>query len=306
MAAPSSISHNSAHLLSIQNNHSIQPKTYLQRMTEAIDQKQLGVLSKKALLWKIASVVTAFVLALLATGILFASASLAFGIPAYVLLIGSAGIVSSKFYFIGQNQSVQLAFNKKLQSFHNQIKGATPLEIQENLLRKGIRWGEIPNMADHPENLRSLTPLIARQDMLESDMNALVLKRDTTIEKIANRLEKYSNAQSVNQQTLSEVEVLRKQVISLNDKILKTKVEAAFVNAIIQRPNFRGDRKDVLEFTAVGAVNRALGELTDRIPSATNIFAHFKNSRHAPLNTTEVQRETIPQLSQRIINAMTV
>ena len=288
-------------------------KNYLNRTAEALKPETISCLAKKHILWKVAAVVSAVALfalaiatlatsiALTVTGVLAPVAAIV-GVAGYVGLGLLAGFVGGTMWRAGENNKAQLEFSKKLAEHHDPLKSLTPAQIRENLTAKGLQDGQIPAQDDA---LRTLTPLIARQDMLQAKIDGLTTEREAKIAEINSDLSPASQTGlHSTPATLSNVYYLRNQVVRIDDNIAKTKVEAAFVNAVLQRPQFAGDTKDVYHFTNVDPINRALGQHADQNPSATEILVQFKNRQHAPLTVTDVRNSTVAQLSQRILAAM--
>ena len=260
-------------------------KNYLNRTAEMLKPEAINSFSKKHTAWKVAAIVTTVALSVLAVAILAASIALTatgvfspVAIPIGILVsigLGTlAAFIGTKFWRNSENNKAQLEVCKELPRYYEPLKNLTPDQIRDNLIEKGLLERQIP---DNPEDLRALTPLIARQDMLQARIERLETEREA------------QTAATRGTSNRSSHPVLD---LELEDEILRAKVEAAFVNAMLRMPNFSGEPKDLFYI------------LKDSLIKKHSNYLHFKVGQIHPTRMEEMQNLTIAEHGQRIFAAM--
>lgn len=290
-----------------QQSNATQETTYLSRCVEKLDLKKTAALERKATWIKIAAVATLVVFTVIAIGAfvgtgLFAPVFLPIaGITAICILPGVGNI-----YKQIMNKSMQFKEqandNKRLQELHAPLVNATTAQIQEQLLQKGINWQQIPGMLENPERLKTLTPLIARQNQWESRIAELTQERAKTQREISNIV---AESPTETDQTREKLLPLRNHLLEIDQVVLKAKINAAFINAVMRRPEFRGNDQTLFSFTQIEPFDRIIRQACGHDAERINQLVHFKREGVLPITLDEAgQDNNIHILGQRILAAM--
>jgi hypothetical protein len=233
-------------------------------------------------------------------------ATVALTAPVYVPFVGIGVLLSAlpvvnfvkKFLESSQDYEKQAIKYRAIQQHYNTLHQQGFQSAHLNLIRRGIAWFQIPNQTlDHPDDINAIYPLLAHamylDDKIQEDLRT---KQRLTNE--ANTLEAANF--TTNRQTIYE---LRTSALFTEQRAMETKVEAAFINAVLHRADFNGSLEDIASLTRVNYFDRMLGsELGSG--AGVNEFLTFKNRNLAPIMFNEVKTLTVAQLGQRIAAAM--
>lgn len=294
----------------VQSQSPAQPKNYLNACTKQVDPKAISEASRKSILWKVAACTSAIALAILSLG-------------AYVTgLVGVlTGVLMPGFIFVGIAVAAGLGFaaakvfekcmkqanthesflkkSKELVVHHTPLKNMSAENLQAHLAQRGIAWQEIPGMTQNPEALKSLTPIIARLDLLQSRLEKLTQERESKIAEL-NRLIVSANP-TINRpkpEIESKIFDLRLDIVCLAGTILRSKIEVAFANAAIYRPGFNGVPFDAGLFQWCD-ISHGLSAIADGNPN-NNLF-YFNKQGLAPITRQEASDASIADLRVRVL-----
>lgn len=220
------------------------------------------------------------------------------GIGALLLAMPVANFVKNFLECSEASRKEGVKFSKFQTNFEN-INAKAIHHLQNDLAARGIVWHQIPGVQRaNPESLSKLNPLLAWAQYLDDKMQEeMALKQDLTQE-----ARDLANTHfSKNRQKIYD---LRNAALFAEDRALQTKVNAAFTNAVLRKPNYSGSLADIVTVTDVGYHERILGEaLSD--PTVTSEFIKFKSRHFTPISYADFKRMTIAELGQRLVAAMT-
>lgn len=180
---------------------------------------------------------------------------------------------------------------RTVQRHYQDLTQQTLPQIQYELARRGILWNRIPTISmagsTSPHQLYPILPILARIQYLE---NLIQKEEQNKNELDAKALQLAANQPQrgffteYNKEKISE---LRSKAQRIEEKILETKIQAAFAQAVLSQGDYRGFLDNV----------GSLGFVAD------NIFM-FKNRTIAPITSVEAKTMNIAQLSQRFQQAL--
>lgn len=281
----------------------VSPPTFLSICAENLDPQKISALNKKSTLWNVAAISTLVAFAALS---LVTFVTIGLTTPIYtpltgitiMLFIQPAVQVYQKFKAISDDYRSKSEQFQKINGNYHAMNHCTPQNIQNALSLSGIQWSHIPGMA-HPENLLSLKPLIAKQRYFNEEIGKLTEQKQ--------KLQRKVESSSQNPQeplSLENREKLFKRgakILNTDHTICELKVCAAFINAVIQRPSYRGTSENLFDFTETKVMERLIGQ---EINAPISQFVYFKNRSITPLTVEDVKRLSVAELGTRLLAAM--
>lgn len=276
--------------------------SFLARCTEDLNLSKITALEWQSTLWKVAAGVT-----FVAFTALVIVATIGLGTTVYVPVIGIVALVMAmpvaefvkKLLKYSENAKIEAENYRTIQAYHAQIELAArqPLSTSNELQNRGINCQQIPGIQGHPERLAALHPMLARAKFLDDAIKKHFEMRDKLTAQ-TRRLATDNFAE--NREIIYD---LRNSALFSEDRALQTKIEAAFVNAVLRKYDFNGTLDDIATLTNISYIERALGnELNDTTGTAS--FLNFKNRNIAPITHADVKRMSVAELGQRIALAM--
>ncbi|MBI2809785.1 MAG: hypothetical protein HYX67_02985, partial [Candidatus Melainabacteria bacterium] len=169
-------------------------------------------------------------------------------------------------------------------------------QIHQTLHQMGINWMGIPNVLAQPANIYAVNPLIARHQYLQTKMEDLEAQKEAKL-LIAN---KFSGVDFHRHR--QEIYDLVTESLELEKAKLETKLQDAFVHAVIRRPSAKGALQSVGKFSPLLAQERIAGNAIND-PAVNNMFI-FNNRALAPLTLDDVKRSNVNELAYRLLAAM--
>ncbi len=278
-------------------------KSYLARCVEDLSADKVSTLDRQSTLWTVAAGATFVAFTVLAVGAFVATAVL---LPAYVPVAGLSALLLAmpvanfvkNFLEYSENSRKEANMHREIQNNYLDLTQGTPAQVQIDLMRRGITWFQIPGQQiSRPQDLAVLNPVLAKARQLDTKIqDHLQTKDELTAE--ARQLASADFAQ--NRQKIYD---LRNAALFAEDLAMKTKIEAAFVNAVLRKGDFNGTLEDVATLSNIAYHERILGdELNDG--AAVNQFLTFKNHAFAPITFDDVKRMNVAELGQRLVAAM--
>lgn len=284
---------------------------YLQRCVQDLNPEVAAMHESNALLWDIASKATLVVFTVIAVGTF---AAVGFFAPVYMPVVGIGSILLMNPAFQVHRQlslySVQTQrradqLKDIAQEFNSLPDDARMTGMKLALMR--IQWNRIPGV-QQVDDLNQFRPLVARyeywrkqQENYESEMN--------THTQEASQILNPSGAQPTTTEdgpSLQErVTVLRMEALQAQENALICKANAAFVHAVIQRPEFAGNFGDLAEFNESTFEERALAHRFN--DPAADHFVVFRDRAVHPITLTEIRdNAAMPthMLAQRFVQAI--
>lgn len=288
-----------------QSTSAIAPSnSFFNRCIEDLSSEKVSASAWHSKLWMVASgaaFVAFTVLAVAAFTIAGLYAPLYAPFIAIGALIGAVPVVNVVEKFLKNANSCEAEANKYLsiQHYNEELNAKDPVATQVELIKRGVNLLEIPGKdINRPEDYASLRPILAQAEYLDSKIQE-DLNIKEALAKDANALIQANYAE--NQQKIYE---LRTTALFTEGRAMQTKIEAAFVNAVLRRGDFNGTMHDVASVTPVTYFDRILGNALDD-GTVVNEFVTFKNNTVAPITYHEVKTMTVAQLGQRFAAAMT-
>ncbi len=277
--------------------------SFIARCMDDLRPGKVTALEWQSTLWKVAAGVT-----FVAFTALVIVATISLGTTMYVPVIGVVALVMAmpvaefvkKLLQYSENAKNEAANYRAIQAHHAQMELAArqqPTFTAIELHNRGINSQQIPGIQGHPERLAALHSMIARAKFLDDTVKRHFEVRDN-LTADARRLATVNFAE--NREIIYD---LRNSALFSEDRALETKIEAAFVNAVLRKYDFNGTLEDIATLTNISYIERALGnELSDT--TGTTRFLTFKNQNIAPISHADVKRMSIAELGQRIALAM--
>lgn len=277
-------------------------KTFLDRCVETIDPKVASRLSLRSTMWNVAAVASlvAFtaisMLAFVATN-LFAPVYVPITGISILLLLGLAKQGYEKLVSKADTASEKANQLKKINEKFHALDKASVQDIQHGLMQRGINWCTIPGMFQKPDDLLKLKPLMARQDYWSDYCGKLEEKKQAKLAEIA---ELVNHGDSI--EPTEKIFNKRREVLFIEQAQLQTKVNAAFINAVMRRPTFTGDEDAVYRIPHILPEQRimcdAFGDRKGRE------FLIFRNDVMPAFTTDDVKRLSVAEMGERISYAM--
>lgn len=283
--------------------NSSSPKSFLSRCIEDLSPSKVSSLTIQSKLWLVAAGVT-FVAY---TGIAAAGFVIA-GVlaPAYapfvaigaLLLVAPVANFMKNLLLYADNSEKEANKYLAIQQHYKGLSIQTPLQIFANLRDRGINWIQIPGQdLASPEKIATLNPLLAHAQFLDDKIQKELGLRDSL------SLEAKKLAIANFSENRSQIYDLRNAALFAEDRAMETKVEAAFVNAVLRKGDHNGSLDDVASLTRIAYQERILAnELNDS--SGTNEFLTFKNRNLTPITFNDVKNMTVSDLGQRLFAAL--
>jgi hypothetical protein len=300
----SSISLSSPTATLLQTIHSATPsKSFGDRCIEDLSPDKISSSNNWSTFYLVAAGVTFVAFTALAVGIFAAVGLFA---PVYVPFVGIGALLSAipvvSFVknLLESSQGCEKQANKyrTIQQHYNTLTQRAPLDTQIDLMKRGINWLQIPNQSVSDQNaIATLNPLLAQAMFLDNKIED-DLRIKEQLSKEANEL--VTADYQANRQTIYD---LRNAALFAQERAMETKIEAAFVNAVLRKGDFNGTLEDVASLTRINYIERVLGnELNDS--SVVNEFLTFKNHSLTPITFHDVKTMSVAQLGQRIAAAL--
>lgn len=291
-----------------------QPETsnYLQRCVQDLNPEVAATHESNAFLWDIASKASLVVFTALAIATFV---TVGFFAPVYLPVIGIGSILL-------MNPASQVHQKLSLYSVQTQRRADQLREIAQEydalpndarmtgmkLALMRIMWNRIPGV-QQVEDLNQFRPLIARYEYWTKQQENYERKMNThthEASQLLNSTASQAPSEPADAPSLQErVMVLRLNALQDQENALICKANAAFVHAVIQRPEFAGNFADLAEFNESTFEERALArQFAD---PAADRFIQFKNRDIQPITLTEI-RDNVAMpthlLAQRFVQAI--
>lgn len=285
---------------------------YLQRCVLDLNPDVAATHDSNAFLWDIASKATLVVFTILATGTFVAVGLFA---PIYlpVVSIGSILLMNPAFQLHQKLSLYSAQTQRRAEQLRDiaQEHSALPDDARMTGMKLAlmrIQWNRIPGV-QQVEDLNQFKPLIARyeywrkqQESYESEMNT----HSQEASQLLNPSSTQTPAATTDGPSLQDrVNVLRMEALQAQENALICKANAAFVHAVIQRPEFAGSFGDLAEFNESTLQERALAQRFG--DPAADHFIQFRNRDIQPITLTEIRDNTaMPthMLAQRFVQAI--
>lgn len=284
------------------SSQSLPANSFLARCTEDLKPSKVTALEWQSTLWKVAAGVT-----FVAFTALVVVATIGLGSTMYVPVIGIVALVLAmpvaefvkKMLKYSENAKLEASNYRAIQAHHEQIAllGRTPIFSSIELHNRGINSLLIPGVQGHPERLAALHPMLARAKFLDDAVKRHFEVRDN----LTASAKRYSTENFAQNREI--IYDLRNSALFSEDMALETKIEAAFVNAVLRKYDFNGTLEDIATLTNISYIERALGNELNETTGVTN-FLTFKNQNIAPITHSDVKRMSVAELGQRIALAM--
>jgi hypothetical protein len=286
--------------------------SFLQQCVKDLAPENISIMNRQSTLWTVAAAATfvAFtaisVCAFVYAGLFLPAYMPVVGLTTLVLAIPTANYAKTFLEYSVQSKKEADAC-REIRNNYADLGKATPHAIQHELMTRGIKWWEIPGMSfAHPENVSTLTPLLAKARQLDS----VVRRHMTSMTECSNQaLQLYkrpadgSAPRSETMEGRREIYDLRNAALFSQDRALETKIQAAFVNAVLRKSDFRGTLGDIATLSNIHYNERLPGIALGQ-ESTVNDFLTFKNRTLAPISHDDVKRLSVAELGQRIATAM--
>jgi len=281
------------------NSSSISRTPYLNRCVEDLSPNKVTDFERKANQWNIVAIASGVAFFALAIGAFIVTSIL---FPAYAPFVGIGALLFAipavqqikKFQEWSQTAQDEAKKYKAIQHNYADLTGQTPEQLQHTLLQMGIIWNHIPGIQfQHPENLSRLTPLIAQAKYLEKQTEYWMNLRDQH----ASAARTLPTDSGKNEKTTS-----RHVALLCEEEAMNLKIQNAFVNAVLRKPDFNGTLEDLGTLTKYDYTDRALGNALGD-PTVNQILS-FNNRNLAPFTFNDLKTMTVADLGQRIFAAM--
>jgi hypothetical protein len=289
-------------------------KTFLQNLTEQLDPATIPSDENCAALYDGAAKATAIFFSLaavcgfVAAAVLLPHLIVNIAVGAAILLICTA-LAAHAFKTLSINRE-KLVEEKKW-CLERQASLSTPELIQQSLGQKGIIWNRIPGV-QRPEDLERLKPLIAMHDWIDFTRAKIENKMQKKLQE-AQRLDR--ELADENQESgffdifhqfgtknkIDDITNLRTKAAEYASHALDHKLAAAFINALLYRPDFSGDLKQI------GYVFEGKEQSRDepyRFDPREFQYFTFNNRRILPITLDQVKTLDIPRLGLLLSLAM--
>lgn len=275
--------------------------SFLSRCIIDLDPSKLCTYKTHSTLWLVAAGVTFVAFTALAACAFFYAGMF---LPAYVPFVGIGALVLAmpvanfvknflEYSEFARKEGVKFS---TLQTNFEQVNAKTAQQLQNDLAARGIAWHQIPGISN-PESLSKLTPILAHAKYLDDKMQEELAQKQELIQQAAD-LERANFSEN-----RGKIFDLRGAALLAEDSSLKTKVNAAFTNAVLRKSNYNGALEDIATVTDIVFPERlaaeALGETTH-----TSVFIQFKNRSITSISHADVKRMTIAELGQRLVTAL--
>lgn len=279
--------------------------SFLQKCVKELSSENVAAIDRQSTLCCRWAAVTTVAYIALSVG---AFAATGLFLPAYTPFIG-LGVIGfampvatyAKKYLEYSVQSKKEADSyREMQNSFARLSKAPLLNIQHNLLSRGIRWWEIPGISfAQPDTLTRLNPLLAKATQLDTQIQRHLKSMNDCCEKIRT----LSPDHRATMEGRHEIYDLRNTALFYEDRALATKIQAAFVNAVLRKADFRGTIEDIATLSIIPYNERLLGDALGQ-GSTVNEFLTFKNRTLTPITHDDVKRLSVAELGQRIVVAM--
>jgi hypothetical protein len=271
------------------------PNSFLTLCKLDLDPSRISTYERQSTCWLIAAGVTVVAFTALAAAACFYTGIF---LPAYTpfVIVGSllavATVASWAKSFLEYSKNSQLEAQKytELQRCYADLSQKTPAQIQGELASNGVRTRDVRRIED-------VTPLLAQAKYLSEKIRSDVLLQQELTE------EAKSLAASNFAANREKIFNLQHAVLHTEDKVLQTKIQAAFVNAVLRKGDFNGSLEEIGTVTDAIYVERLLGRELGNEVGIKN-FLTFKHRNLAPITYTDVKRLNVAQLGARLFAAM--
>ena len=286
--------------------------SFLQQCTNDLSPENISTMQRQSTLWTVAAAVTFVAFTAIAVcAFVYAGMFL----PAYMPVAGlmtllgaiPAADLSKKFLEYSVQSKKEADTYREVQNHYTDLSKAAPLAIQHELMTRGIKWWEIPGMSlAHPKNVSTLNPLLAKARQLDS----VVQRHLKTVQECSDGAVLLTKRPADGSAPYSETEMGRKEIYDLRntalfyqDRALQTKIQAAFVNAVLRKADFHGTLDDIAMLSNIPYHERLLGNALNQ-GGTVNDFLTFKNRALTPITHDDVKRLSVTELGQRVAAAM--
>jgi hypothetical protein len=281
-----------------------QPKSFRSHCIEDLSPNKISVLNRRSTVSLVAAAVAFLAFIALAVAAFAVATALA---PTYALFVGLGALLLATPVAKcikgrlenSTNCKQEAAKYRTIQNQYKTLSNKTPAQIQADLASREIAWSQIPGIQTaHPENLASLNPLLAQAKYLDDKIQKYSQAKDEK----ATEARTLSNANFI--ENRNKIFDLNMDALAFENIALKTKVRAAFVNAVLRKGDFNGTLETIADLTKIHFFQRLLANEMGNGTSAVNNFLTFKNRNLAPITYAEVKTMDVAQLAQRLLVAM--
>ncbi len=276
-----------------------QPPNYLQRCVDELEPDMASAHETNATLWDIAAKATLVAFVILAVGAFVATGIFA---PIYLPVVAVVAfcLLQPAFQLYQKFASYSLETEKRAEQLreitleHNALPDNARL-IGMKLAEMQIAWNTLPGMRQI-DDVNQLKPLIARheywskqQGRFEAEANRLITATNElqTAAAAAPAAPTDSDAPSLRERVLTN----RENAFNAQESALISKVNTAFIHAVIQRPQFAGALNDIADFDETSFTVRALSRHFN--DPAADHFVLFKNRNLQPILRSELSNPEV-------------
>lgn len=276
------------------------PPSYLSLCIQDLSPDKVSTFNTQSTLWKAAAVVTVVAFMALAV-VVFVSANIF--MPIYAPLTAITALLMAavvypyvkSFLNFSEEAHKEAEKHKTIQHNYTELSKRSIVQIQQELAGRGIQWTQIPTIPSHqPEKLADLNPLLAQAKYLDTKIEE-DMKHKESMGQEASALFKNNPAENRN-----KIHELRHGALFAEHRALQTKIQAAFVNAVLRKGDYNGSLETIGSQAPINYEERILGNALGGDPSINDFFT-FKDRSIDPLSYQDVKTLNISQLGQRLI-----
>lgn len=279
------------------------PESFLARSIEDLSPIKITTADQSSTLWRVAAAAsfvafTALAVAVFVQVALFAPAFIPCAGLTALVLAGPVSANVKNFLESAENAHKEADRYRTIQKHYENLSSKTPLQIQAELVSRGITWFTIPGFNfSKPEEVSRLNPLLAQAKYLDEKIQKWLEVKDLSNTKAKKLI-------SANfEENRNEICDHQTTALSAEEIAMRFKIQAAFVNAILRKGDYKGRFKDIATPTKINSYERAVGNTLGNFPEV-NRFLTFKNPNLAPLTFNDVKNLSVAELGQRIFAAM--
>jgi len=298
------ITHSTQSLTTSSTASTAQP-SFLQRCIEDLSPDKVSFWDTESTKYTIIAAVTFVAFSALAVST-FVTAGILF--PVYLPFVGLGALfaampvaswVKNNLDYSVSSKNEANAYNA-IQKNYADLSQKEPLAIQVDLISRGITWFQIPGISlAQPDAVKTLNPILAKAKHLDDVIQQRLKERDDLSEE-ANQL-----AATDFTQNRKQIYDLRNSALFAEDRALETKIQAAFVNAVLRKGDFNGNLEDLAAISNIAYNERILtNELNQGVSLSEHNVLTFNNTNLVPITHAEIKRLTVAELGRRIVAAM--